>query len=242
MRIFCLLLSTFFIIGTTHAQDIKVLTEHLPPYQIQMNENKIGGFSTEIVRAVLKEAEIQANIEIYPWARAYNMALKDENILIFSIVRSKEREPLFHWVGELREQRYYFYGLKSRKDIKIRSVENAKKYLTGVSRGSFEYEELNKRGFKRLHVITKQTQLIQMLYAERMDLIFGSELSFKSIVKKLEYDFTKIDKLYEIKNIRLPLCMAFSKKTHENIITKFRQAYKSVKSKGVYNKIRNKWF
>ncbi len=88
MKIIFLLLSTFLITGTTYSQEIRVLTEHLPPYQIQMGENKIGGFSTEIVRAVLKEAKIRAKIEVYPWVRAYSIALEDKNILIFSIVRS----------------------------------------------------------------------------------------------------------------------------------------------------------
>ena len=42
-------------------------------------------------------------IRLYPWARAYDMALKEPNVLIFLIARTSARETQFKWAGRNHE-------------------------------------------------------------------------------------------------------------------------------------------
>src|SRR4051812_35234458 len=80
------------------AGTITVVTEENPPYNFTRN-GKLTGFSTEVVEAVFEEIRMQGNFQVMPWARAYVTAQTTENVLIYSIGRSLQREALFKWVG-----------------------------------------------------------------------------------------------------------------------------------------------
>lgn len=56
------------------AQTITVVTEEYPPYNFRDADKKITGMATEVVEAVLKRAKLDYKVDIYPWARAYQMA------------------------------------------------------------------------------------------------------------------------------------------------------------------------
>nr|BFE97768.1 hypothetical protein GCM10020185_83040 [Pseudomonas brassicacearum subsp. brassicacearum] len=73
---------------------LRIVTEELPPYNMTQN-GRMTGMSTEVVQAVLKEVGMDAPIHSMPWARAYELALNESNVLIYSIVRTPAREPLF---------------------------------------------------------------------------------------------------------------------------------------------------
>ena len=96
------------------ALKIRVLTEDTFPIQYLEN-GKILGPSTELVRSVLNEANIPYSIEILPWARAYNVALTQPNTMIYSLARTEQREDLFQWIGSVMRLNYYLVGMESLK-------------------------------------------------------------------------------------------------------------------------------
>ena len=122
------------------AQTITVVTEHAPPLSYLKNDQIVGA-ATEIIEMVLENENINYHISLYPWARAYSMAFK-ENVLIYPISRTVEREKLFKWVGSVYEIQYYFFKLKKRKGIKVFNLEDAKKYQIGVVRKDVRYQYL----------------------------------------------------------------------------------------------------
>ena len=115
-----------FVAGISHAQNITLVTENYPPFQIKESGKPPQGFAIELVEAMKKYAGINEKIEVYPWARAYNMALIKPNTFIFSLARTKEREDLFKWIGDYFMATTAIYALKSRTDIVITSLEDAK--------------------------------------------------------------------------------------------------------------------
>jgi len=66
-------------------------------------EGKIAGVATDRLVAALKRADIPYRISVYPWLRAYDMALKDPFTCVYSTNRTPEREALFSWVGPLAQ-------------------------------------------------------------------------------------------------------------------------------------------
>jgi hypothetical protein len=53
-------------------------------------------------------------------------------VLIFSLVRNEERENRFIWVDSIApRQHLFFYKLAKRTDLKISSLEDAKKLKIG---------------------------------------------------------------------------------------------------------------
>jgi polar amino acid transport system substrate-binding protein len=88
--------------GAARAETLKVLTEEFPPYNYTEN-GRITGFSTAVVQAVLKEAQLQGDFQSLPWARAYETAQTSDSVLIYSIARNPQREKLFSGSGSSRQ-------------------------------------------------------------------------------------------------------------------------------------------
>ena len=63
-------------------QTVRVVTESAFPLQYQ-EEGTIVGPATELLEALLKEAKVSYQIEMQPWARAYQSALTNKNTLIY---------------------------------------------------------------------------------------------------------------------------------------------------------------
>ena len=127
-----LIIGMVILTGVAGSEEIHVCTENWPPYYYEIN-GEIKGISTAIVKAVLKEAGLNYTINVYPWARAYDMALNDKNVLIYTIARTPEREKLFKWVGEITPaDSIIAYKLKKRGDIIVKTVQDLKKYKIGV--------------------------------------------------------------------------------------------------------------
>ncbi len=63
-------------------EKITIVTEEWAPFNYEEN-GKVIGFSTELLREMLSHLKIEAPIKIYPWARAYQLTLKNKNTLLF---------------------------------------------------------------------------------------------------------------------------------------------------------------
>ena len=64
---------TFPLVGSAWAQYLEVVTEQYPPYNYE-EDGQVKGVGTEVVEEVLKEAGIDYNIKVLPWARALKKA------------------------------------------------------------------------------------------------------------------------------------------------------------------------
>ena len=60
------------------APQLKIVTEHLPPFQMDTAQGGTG-YASQIVQATMAHAQIDYSIEVMSWSRAYNLALRDAN-------------------------------------------------------------------------------------------------------------------------------------------------------------------
>lgn len=244
MRFYLGVLIILVVGGIANAEEIKIVTEHFPPFQFAEGAKVTKGFSVEIMQELLKETGVKAEIKAYPWARAYRMALKEKNVLIFSITRSEERELLFKWVGSIIGSGDSLWSLKERDDIVIHSLKDAKRYMIAVPRDDIQHQFLKQRGFDapiHLYLVPRWEQAIKMLYNKRVDLMMGSELSLVYRLKALNLDYSKLKKVYEIGQQWGDLSIAFSKSTSDIWVHKFQEALEKIKKDGTYEKIHGKW-
>ncbi len=102
---------------------VRILTEEFPPYNYT-DGGKVTGLGTEVVEAVLQELGLQGQFQSMPWARAYETASNVPGVLIYSMVRTPEREKLFKWVGVIAPSDYYLFSLAD-KALSIPSLEKA---------------------------------------------------------------------------------------------------------------------
>ena len=107
--------------------NIKVVTEDTFPLQYLEN-GKVTGPATNLVEQVLLAAGVTYNIEVLPWARAYQLALTEPNILIYSLAKTTARLNAFKWVGKITALDYYLYGAVDSEINLQTSLEDLKQY------------------------------------------------------------------------------------------------------------------
>jgi polar amino acid transport system substrate-binding protein len=222
------------------AQEIRVVTEVWEPYNFEKN-GRVRGISTEIVESSLKRAGIRISggkIEIYPWIRSYQAALNSENVLIYTILRTQERENLFKWVGPIiPSERFYFYKIRTRKDISVGSLDQAKKYQIGALRGSVHEDFLKKNKFPEgvIQTVGEQDLNLIKLLKGRIDFIIDTDSSLKIRTRQMNLPFSEFEKsLFLFEN---DYYMAFSKNTPSNTVQKIRTAFSQLKNEGQIYKI-----
>ena len=241
MKLIISLLVMLCCTGAGTGTAIKIVTEHFPPYQFVEDGKIVGGLSVEIVNELLDETGIEAEFFAYPWARAYRTALHGENILIFSITRNEEREPLFKWVGPITGSKDYFWSLKDRNDVDLNSLEDAKQYAIGVPRDDNQYQFLKHNGFNNLLITPSFESALKMLYANRIDLVMGAEIPIAYMLKNPDLNYLKLEKKYEIGQKWGDLSIAFGMNTSDELVHKFRLALERIRNDGTREKIIRKW-
>jgi polar amino acid transport system substrate-binding protein len=100
----------------TRAETPQVLIEAFPVYNYT-EKGQLTGFSTEVVHAVLHDANIAGEFQSQPWARAYETAQNTSNVLIYSITRTVQREHLFKWVSMIASAEFYLCFLPQRQPL-----------------------------------------------------------------------------------------------------------------------------
>lgn len=114
------------------ALELAALTEALPPLNYEL-DGKVTGFSSELLDLIGAEADVTMAKAVLPWARAYERTSREKNTLIYSMVRTPEREPLFQWVGPISARRILLYKHHDRTDIVLKTLDDARPYRIGTT-------------------------------------------------------------------------------------------------------------
>ncbi|WP_319521945.1 transporter substrate-binding domain-containing protein [uncultured Desulfosarcina sp.] len=232
------------IFGMTYlaeAQELTVLTTTWAPYSYEENGN-ITGLATKIVRAVLKKAEISADINHYPWKRAIITAGDEKNILIYPLIRTPERETNFVWVAPVFNAEICLFRLKKRKDIVLTSLGDAKKYTIGVLRGAAMHQHLLSRGFedgKQLVVLGSNRKIAELLFRERIDLAADNPLVLSYETKQLGYPIHESEKVLQL--FEDEAYMAFGKGSSNDYVNRLKEAFEDLRADGTLEAIYKKY-
>lgn len=226
-----------------YASELEILTEEYPPYNYMKN-NKIEGFSTEVVRAILKELNKEhLAIHMQPWARAYRTAQERPNVLIYTMARSPAREKIFKWVGPISDRKVWMYKLASRTDIQVTSLENAKKYsISGVKNSSIVMF-LIENGFKvgkNINLIHNEDLNFKKFIAGRVDLISKVPMAMAMELKSEGMDMSLVEPLILVSG-DLFYYLAFSLETPDKTINEWQKALLTIKENKTYAKIKRKF-
>jgi polar amino acid transport system substrate-binding protein len=208
---------------------IQVVSEIYPPYQVKNDNGELQGWAADKVKSIFSESSIDYNVKVYPWARAYQLALTEPNVFIFSLLRTQERENLFRWVAPLCSINFSFYRLKTRPDIQVTSLAEAKKYLIASQKGQASTEYLLRLGFepeKNLSISYNNDNFIQMLAYGRIELIALSSTYFQSLVDIGSPYVDRIEPIFPIKYLTRNLYLASSLNTSPELIKRLNEAYK----------------
>ena len=227
------------ILSANSINDINIRTENYPPFNYMDENNTLKGISIEVLSLMLKKLDSNVSIKdikFLPWARAYKQTLHDNNGMIFSIMRTWQREKEFKWVGPISTKTVVLLAKKD-KNIKLHSLKDAKKYKTGVILNDIGDILLEDRGFDldKVGGLNAIKILANKLNSNKIDLLaysYQSDIQHNDILDKFKIVYKlKEDGLY----------FAFNKAISEKVVQKFQNALDLVKKESKYQKIFNKY-
>lgn len=220
------------------AETLHLVTEDYPPFNMRLSGENAGssddpltGISTDIVRELFRRAGIGYTIRIYPWKRAYDMALRKPGYGVFSTTRTPEREPLFKWVGPLVPNDWILMAKKSR-NIKINSLKDAHKYDIGGYKGDATSIFLKKKGFS-LQYVRRDYLNARKLNLDRIDLWATGSLKGPYLAKK--EGISGLEQVFLFK--QTVLSIAFNLSVSDDKISKLNQGLRNMEADGTRDRI-----
>jgi len=219
-----------------NATEFKVViyTEEFPPLNYMHGKDGVKGYATEQVKKLMTAANIDYDIQLTSWYRAYQLTLTTPNTLIYTLLRTPEREALFHWYCPIGLPRQIsLFKLTDDMAIKLHHLNDAKAYSLGVVRGDYPAEYLLSQGFKvneNLVFSTDDEANTRMLMSRRIDLIVQSEQAFYFRLAKMGFAKNKVTKVMpSIDGRTLEACLAINKNSDPKLITLLDNTFETIK-------------
>jgi polar amino acid transport system substrate-binding protein len=149
------------------------LTEEWPPFNYE-KDGIPAGIGVEILEAIFRDTGVnrsRVDVRIVPLSDALRQAQDPTGTVVFSIVHSPEREPLYKWAGPFTRGSFVVFAPVS-KNITITADEDLNTYRIGAVKGTIENTLLTNRGVNPSRVVNGPVpaDLIAMLEDGEIDL------------------------------------------------------------------------
>ncbi|WMW82416.1 ABC transporter substrate-binding protein [Undibacterium cyanobacteriorum] len=240
------LLSTILLASTAHATQgqatIKIYTEHLPPYNY-LEDGEFTGYSTEILKAMLKEAGLNSSFTMLPWGRAYLSASTEPSSLLYTTTRTPEREAYFEWIGPIGPRKMRLFKLKERRDIQIKSEADLRKYRVGIVRDTSAIKLVVERGLfskQQIDEAPTTTSNMKKLFFRRIDFILATSGGARYELEHLPYRLEDIEPIYTLDE-DFQFYFAVNKSTDAVTVNKLKAAFEKIKATGLLEILRKKY-
>jgi len=249
LNIFCIVYMLFFVAVTkiyadeplqVQLQKLQIITENYPPIGFRNKDNEIVGMAVEVVQEIMLRLKMKQQIKIWPWARAYIKTIKGPNFVLFSASRTKEREPLFHWVGSIFTMRASFY-VKKGSGIRISNLNDARKVKSvGTYREAFDEQFLKKEGFTNLEATEQPVLNMKKLMKGRLSAVTATNITVQAILKEAGFSINDVEEQYTF--LKTLNYIVFSRQISNEVVNAWRQTLKDIKDEGLLSKLQKKWF
>ena len=225
-KLFIVVVAVFLVsVQPALSAELTILTENLPPLNY-VEDGVLVGPSVDIVREIQRRVGSNDEIKVYPWARAYKMALEEENVVLFSMTYTKARYDIFKWIGPVATKRDILVAKKG-SGIQINSLEDTRERL------------LKSLGFTNLEPVSDEQMNAQKLDLGRIDLWTYKKPGLRTVCDLAGVEYNEMEEVYNLREIGVSI--AFSKKTSDSIVEKWRNAFNEMVADGTVMQIRKKW-
>lgn len=226
------------------AEPLRITLDPYPPFEYAEN-GEAKGIGSEVVKAALQEAELEATFTEYPFVRAYNMLkANQEAIFYYSLARTPERESLFQWIGVVASATHGLLALKD-KAVTIEKLEDLKHYTIGSTNEDVVDQYLLARkeqlGLQLDRHASYETN-IKKLFGKRVDVWAGNHYAGLYLAEKLGHRADDLKIVYTFDELQADYYLAASLSTPAETIEKLRAAFEKIHSDGTYDNIVNAYF
>jgi polar amino acid transport system substrate-binding protein len=219
--------------------DWQILTIEVPPIAFTGPNGQPTGFCVEVVQEIQRRIGNTLSIEVYPWTRAYDMGLKQQNVILVCPKRTDERADKFQWVGPLLASEANLYARRG-SGVRIHSLDEAKSAGILVTRSAFTYEHLKSSGFTHLEAAPTSVSVVKMLMADRLSLMAVDQQELLAILKDAGVPHDAVELVYSLTPTRSFL--TFPKNAPDAMVSKWQKALNEMKKDGSFKRLYLKWF
>ena len=220
--------------------DLTIVTEEYPPFNFTTGEKR-QGIATDTLIEMLKLSasnQTRADIAFLPWARAYNLAVNNRNVLLYSTTRTEAREKLFKWVGPILKSKFVLFARKD-AHLKIDSVSdiNERELNVGVVLHDVGEQMLLNQGLNRarLYRYHKGTDMVKMLHNNRIDLLAYGQIATHWFFQDQGYAPDDFEEVFFLQ--KSDYYYALNKQTDDKIVSQLQAAFDQVKESGKLEEI-----
>ena len=220
------------------APKLRILTENYPPLSY-IEDGVITGYGADVVSAIQRQLGTEFPVELHMWDKAYEMALSEPNVLLFTMERTKEREGLFQFVGPLGANTAWFYVPFGSK-LEIKDLDAARKLKSiATTTNWFTEQELIRLGFKNLVSVADPIETIHMLLKGKADASVYTDITLPQLAKEAGIAPKELKPVLEL--MRSEYYLAFSAKTEPEIVKAWTEAFRKLEESGELKALKNRW-
>ncbi|MFC4349404.1 substrate-binding periplasmic protein [Kordiimonas lipolytica] len=225
-------LGVLWVARPVMAADVVVYTENYGDFNSVDDSGQVVGPAADLIRQVMGETGLDYDIKLVPWNRAYTLATKLDNALIYALLRQSEREPNFHWLFPVFETPLYLYGRQGEdRPITIEALKQGR-YTAACMLGDASCLILRDLGMpkdKIFEVADSHRGEMKVVASGRADVFIAQELHHLEDGKLvMDPDFMKLEQLPDTQRFYL----AAGKQVQPGLVEAVRQAYESLKTSG----------
>ncbi len=186
---------------------------------------RFTGTTTEIVRAMLTVMGSQQQLEVYPWSRAYHIALNTPNTVVFTVGRTQQRvDAGFTFIGPVATRVHGVFSRKGHNFISNDKVKHSREPIA-VMRDDWRATYLRKEGFQVVEV-ANHSQGLRMLMNSHINYWLSSDLEAPTITEQWGYRLSDIKMAWRIKEAGSYI--ALSPGSDPVLIERWRKAYQQI--------------
>lgn len=242
-RLVCTLVLASLSLHAMAGVDLVAYTEDLPPLSIPDGE-KVSGFSGELLDLMAKEAGLTIRQRVLPWARAYALVQQTPDTVLFSTVRSPERDAQFLWVGPILPRHIYLYRLASHTGLRIRTPDQLANYRVSTLFESASARQLQALGLKpqgNLDISHSDRNNLLKLAMERTDLVSMLDVAMLWHLQKLGWPRTTVQPVATLDSGK-QYWFAVNRTTQAQKVKKLQQALATLAANGKLAALRRSYF
>lgn len=172
-KLLCCCLILFLPIAV--AEPWRVLgDQQFAPYSfVTADDDRPQGLDVELVTAILKEADVEYQLRLYPWQRVKRMLSRGEADMAFQFAGTPQRHAEYLVVGPIRNGSTVFITRTQTALQDWQELDDLSPYLIGQVRG-YSYEQaFDHADLSRDSSAQNPRQRVSMLLAGRIDIIVG---------------------------------------------------------------------
>ncbi|MFW6172899.1 MAG: transporter substrate-binding domain-containing protein [Elusimicrobiota bacterium] len=234
----CILLIVICLSTIIVAQELTFLVvRDYAPFSYEEN-GVLKGLTVDIIKELSEKTGTDITLVPESFDNAFEKLKGEGNYAIPTLVFTKERKPMFSWVGPLAITNTYLYGRKN-LDKDILTLDDAKNVNSiGVVKDYYSHQLLESHGFDNLVVYSNEEFLLHALSNGNIDLApFNT-----AVLQRLLQINNEVAEFSKTISIDLDMTfIGFSSDVPNEIVKNWQNELDKMKETGEFREIYSKW-